>query len=132
MGIVKHGYYKHPLYSIWNTMVNRCVNPECYSYMWYGALGVKVCERWMNVSNFIEDMEAGWQKGLQLDRIDSSGNYEPANCRWASPSVNSKNRRIKCSKQSDVPYVSYDSHKDLWRYVKYFKTQEEAEAFANG
>ena len=38
-------------------------------------------------------VEHGYKKGLQLDRIDVNGNYEPNNCQWTTPKINSRNRR---------------------------------------
>jgi len=35
-------------------------------------------------------MAAGWKPGLQIDRIDPAGDYEPDNCQWLTPSQHSK------------------------------------------
>ena len=72
-------------------MHERCRNPNNHDYRWYGALGVRVCERWASFENFYADM--GEPNGLTLDRIDPRGNYEPENCRWATWDVQRVNKR---------------------------------------
>lgn len=72
-------------------MLRRCQNPRCYEYRWYGALGVRVCERWKSLENFYADM--GEPNGLTLDRIDPRGNYEPGNCRWTTWEIQRANTR---------------------------------------
>ena len=128
--IIKHGLSKrnnvHPLYTVWNGMMKRCNNPKAQNYKWYGAKGIKVCERWLNPINFIQDMELTYKKGLQLDRIKVSGDYEPSNCLWSTPSQNSKNKRNKAKVQSNVEYVSFANNK--WGIHIRFDTQEEAES----
>lgn len=89
-----HGLHKHPLYGIWKGMIYRCQNKRCEQYHNYGGRGISVCERWVkSVAAFIEDMNHSWEKGLQIDRIDVNGNYEPSNCRWVSTRVNATNKR---------------------------------------
>ena len=88
-----HGLSSHPLYRGWSAMKQRCINPSNSSYRIYGARGIKVCDRWQKFENFLEDMGER-PKGLQLDRIDIDGNYEPSNCRWVTPLDNANNRRI--------------------------------------
>lgn len=84
----------HKLYDRYDKMIQRCHNEKHPKYPYYGARGIKVCDRWReSFHNFLEDMESSFEKGLQLDRIDNDGNYEPDNCRWVTHSENMLNRR---------------------------------------
>ena len=82
-------------YFIWAGMKNRCTNVKNKDYKYYGAKGVKVCDRWMESSyEFFKDM-GKCEEGLTIDRIDTEGNYEPSNCRWVSMEVQNRNKRKK-------------------------------------
>ena len=78
-------------------MKTRCYNIKCREYKNYGARGIQVCDRWLDINNFIEDMYPSYQEGLSLDRIDVDGNYEPDNCRWATYNIQQHNTRDICS-----------------------------------
>jgi hypothetical protein len=89
--VTKHGAWGHPLFGIWSAMVNRCQNPKDKRYERYGGRGIKVCERWLDVNNFIADMHPGHKPGLQIDRKDNDGPYHPGNCHWATTKQQTRN-----------------------------------------
>ena len=70
-------------YNAWVSMNTRCSNPNNHHFHNYGGRGIRVCERWARFENFLSDM-GEVSAGLSLDRINNDGNYEPANCRWAT------------------------------------------------
>jgi hypothetical protein len=78
-----HGLSKHPLYKVWNGIKQRCRNPKCFGYKDYGGRGISYSPEWENFEVFFVDVVKGYKKGLQLDRINNDGNYEPGNVRWA-------------------------------------------------
>ena len=84
------------LYHVWRRIRQRVLSPNCKDYRFYGALGVTICEEWNDYSAFKSWAENnGYKEGLTIDRIDTSGNYEPGNCRWVTLAENLKNRRFK-------------------------------------
>ena len=88
-----HGMSKTPTYRSWHHAKERCFNPNDANHAIYGARGITMCEAWKSsFAAFLADMGAK-PSGMSLDRIDVNGNYEPANCRWASNFVQSENKR---------------------------------------
>lgn len=87
-----HGQYGTPTNRIWNSLRNRCNNPNNKDYSKYGGRGIKVCKRWEKFENFLEDMGEK-PANLSIDRIDNDGNYEPGNCRWATASEQMSNQQ---------------------------------------
>lgn len=81
-------------YHSWKTAKYRCYNPSSNKFKYYGALGVKMRDRWLrSFETFLADMGSR-PVGTSLDRYpDNCGNYEPGNCRWATAWQQRHNRR---------------------------------------
>jgi len=93
----KHGLWDHPLYSIWSHAMQRCYYASASRFSRYGGRGIRVCDRWHDVSAFVEDMAPTYWPGASLDRIDCDGHYEPANCRWVELSAQATNKTTTIS-----------------------------------
>jgi len=72
-------------YKIWVAMKERCYNSNNCNFKFYGAKGIRVCDRWRHsFENFLADMDEK-PEGCSLDRFpDNKGDYGPDNCRWAT------------------------------------------------
>lgn len=90
---LKHGLAGSRIYMCWQNMTRRCINPKSEAYKYYGARGIKVCDKWKTFEGFYEDMKEGYKENLTIDRIDSNGNYQKSNCRWSTIAEQNDNRR---------------------------------------
>lgn len=88
-----HGMSNSRHYGRWRNMMDRCYNPECHAYSDYGGRGIKVCDDWHNVTQYVAYVGWGYEEGSELDRIDNDGDYVPGNVRWIKPKGNCNNRR---------------------------------------
>jgi hypothetical protein len=89
----KHGLHEHKLYNVYQSMKQRCTNPNSQRWEYYGAKGV--CVRWETFESFYEwSTVNGYSEGLSIDRIDSAGDYSPENCRWITLSENTRRKNI--------------------------------------
>jgi len=97
-----HGFTKLPEYEVWRHMIARCQDTKRSDWPRYGGRGIKVCKRWRDsFPAFREDMGPRPSPSHSLDRIDNDGNYEPGNCRWATPLEQANNK-------SNNRYLTFD------------------------
>ena len=91
-----HELTYHPVYPIWNAMIQRCENPKFEYYKDYGGRGIKVCDEWKDIRNFAKWAdETGFETGrnLSIERKDVNGDYCPENCIWIDRKYQPRNRR---------------------------------------
>ena len=88
----KHGMSGSALYATWSHMRQRCENPNVSNFHRYGGRGISVCEE-LEIFGVFKDwaFANGYSQGLEIDRMDNDGNYEPGNCRFVTKPVNIRN-----------------------------------------
>lgn len=118
--MLKHGHAKkgsqHPLYTMWQNMCQRCLQPSNIYYLSYGGRGIYIDINWRTYEGFYSwAINNGYKKGLWLDRRDVDGNYNPLNCRFVDKHTSDCNQRL-IPKHNTSGYrgVSFDKRDKLW------------------
>jgi len=93
---IEHGhasrlYGVSTTYKSWSQMRYRCTNPNNNRRDSYMGKGIKICERWNDFENFLEDM-GECPENMSIDRINNDGDYEPSNCKWSNAEEQARNR----------------------------------------
>ena len=111
---VIHGLSHNIFYMKWKSILARCNNPQNASYINYGGRGIKVCNEWLSLQNFIIWCEETYIEGMTLDRIDNDKGYSPDNCRWVDRVTQTINRRTMKSNKSGYVGVSWRKDRNKW------------------
>ena len=85
---------RNRLYDIWHGAKRRTSDPRRKDYCHYGAVGIKMCDEWMNSYEAFEkwSLSHGYKEGMTLDRICRNRGYDPNNCRWITTKQQAYNR----------------------------------------
>ncbi|TXH19065.1 MAG: hypothetical protein E6R03_01130 [Hyphomicrobiaceae bacterium] len=91
----KHGLHKHPVYPVWQAMIQRCTNPNSQNFHRYGGRGIGVSDRWkgdQGFPNFLSDMGERPTKNHTIERRNNNEGYCPENCSWETRNAQYYNR----------------------------------------
>ncbi|WP_373750312.1 hypothetical protein [Jeotgalibaca porci] len=113
---VTHGLSHHRTHNIFTQMKERCYNPKHISYPWYGEKGVEIHQGWLDdFSSFYNwAISNGYSDALEIDRIDSAGDYTPNNCRWVTRTVQNVNQPNRVDNTSGVKGVKWNKSRKKW------------------
>jgi len=114
----KHGMKGTKTYYAWQNMKHRCYNKNNQDYSRYGGRGISVCAEWKHdflaFHGYISQLDNYGLDGYTLDRIDSYGNYEIGNVRWATPHQQAANKGVRTISASSYTGVSYKKENDRY------------------
>lgn len=109
-----HGREPARLFRIWLGMRERCSYEKHVAHADYGGRGIRVCPEWESSYEAFRDwsLANGYRPGLTIDRFpDNDGGYGPGNCRWATNTEQSNNRRVNRN------VTAFDETKTLAQWI---------------
>lgn len=96
----KHGMSRAPIYAQWSSIVQRCTNPNCKEYRYYGGREdhpIQICDEWRNsfesFRDYMSQLPNYGEDGYSIDRVDNNDDYKPGNVRFATKEQQSQNTR---------------------------------------
>jgi hypothetical protein len=103
----------HPIYKIWDGIIQRCLNPNFAGYSNYGGRGIRVCPEWHgSFEAFASHIGPRPTDKHSVDRINNEGHYEPGNVRWATAKEQANNRRNTPGYNQKAPDEEFISYQD--------------------
>ena len=117
----------------WRAMKSRCYDKNNQDYYLYGEIGVKVCDRWLEIKgegfrNFLEDMGER-PEGTTLNRIKGSLVYSKETCEWATLETQAFDKRKYSDSTKPVGIRWFDGGWTVTfrsKYIKWVKSFKEA------
>jgi hypothetical protein len=120
----KHEFQKkHQLsfsveYQIWLGIKKRCYNSNHKDFDIYGGRGIIMSNEFKNnFKSFYDYIGKRPTKQHSIDRIDSNGNYERGNIRWATNYVQCINQRIRKDNTSGYKGVMLNKHNSWIAFI---------------
>ena len=112
--VTKHGMSNTPTFSTWCAMRWRCTNPSDDNYPNYGAVGITVCDRWLEkFEYFLEDMGER-PDGHTLNRKNGAKIYSKETCEWANGSVQNFDQRMSARNKSGKTGIHLHQESGKW------------------
>src|SRR3990167_2556243 len=117
--LIKHGESHTKLHKVWSSMKKRCLNLNDKGYKNYGGRGITICNEWLEFIPFRDwAINNGYKEGLQINRINNDGSYEPSNCNFVTSAENCRNRNTTILTIELVKEIKY-----LWNTGRYRQEQ---------
>lgn len=102
---------KGSFYRVWAAMLARCADLNNSKY---GGRGITVCAEWQSFEAFQEWALRTHITGMSLDRENNNEGYSPNNCRWATKTTQSRNRRSGVNSSSQYIGVHWCNKTSKW------------------